>query len=677
MAGGKRKKNPERKGNEKKSDHDSADEQGEQNSNPSTNSTPAKKTKLSLKKQKSSPRKAGKGRKRTTETKSPCRGGATIRFEEDGNEIILDVQGMDVSEFPSDDNATQDSELGEDANNNATLNVSQQSNRERPSDSQSEGEEGEVISPEQIRCTGVNDLLKYAKAKKREGRKEEKCQDPQPSTSNLSSEEMINQAICKTMERMEEIFQARLQSGTFNSGQAGTAMGGQNPGIANLRPEQIQVPLPVLQRGRGNFDKEKEIIDSAGSEITIYNRAIQPEGSNEYNTEINQYNHLRDSTSSEEAIDKSDELIDLNKTNNGITENMNHLHLIGGADRNGGDMTRRESADPSRRGQQQQQPRQYAEEVLPEEIARERADYVVRQAEANKARILEVPGKINELTHPKTFAGNDNENVVDQRLTGQMRVEQLMNGGEEDLHYVVDEKYLVIGNYVEDSLRNKIEKGEYVDFSKLLPRDRTAFEEDTRMELINKDGHTYFVPARNGGTSEITISNFSRWEQAFRVYSNIYTRKFPHRSSQLIQYNHIIYTASLAFHWDNVYLYDKEFRLHMSLYPKRSWAIILQQAWTMRMKDRIIRRDNGFGRPERKNSKKDICWHYNKGRCTYGNSCKFEHKCNTCNKYGHGEHICRRASKGDNNNNKSVDNRNQGNFGGKREDNNRNESTSK
>ena len=86
----------------------------------------------------------------------------------------------------------------------------------------------------------------------------------------------------------------------------------------------------------------------------------------------------------------------------------------------------------------------------------------------------------------------------------------------------VDQDYLVVGNFVEDSVQQRIKRGEYIDFARLLPCDRLAFEEDNRMEIVNRNGKTYFVPAteaESGGS----ISNFSRWQQAFRVFSNIYT----------------------------------------------------------------------------------------------------------------------------------------------------------
>ena len=123
------------------------------------------------------------------------------------------------------------------------------------------------------------------------------------------------------------------------------------------------------------------------------------------------------------------------------------------------------------------------------------------------------------------------------------------------------------------------------------------------------------------------ISSFSRWEQAFRIYSNLLTRVYPGKASELIQYNHIIYTASLSFAWDNVYFYNKEFRMHISKFPQHSWAIILQQAWSMCLKDKV-RQFQDDNRPS-KNVRRggEPCHRFKKGKCTYGSNCKFDHRC--------------------------------------------------
>ena len=190
---------------------------------------------------------------------------------------------------------------------------------------------------------------------------------------------------------------------------------------------------------------------------------------------------------------------------------------------------------------------------------------------------------------------------------------------------------------------------EYIDFAKLLPKDRITKTDDHRLELVYKGGATFFSPVSD---RELTsINGFSKWEQAFRIYSNILTRTYPAKAGELIQYNHVIYTASLIFHSDNVYLYDREFRMHLCKFPNHSWAVILQQAWSMCLKDRIKGSGGGLEDENRTNKKNKIsepCHHYNKGKCTYGINYRYEHRCSIkkCGKFGHGVHICRKRNKG-------------------------------
>ena len=161
-------------------------------------------------------------------------------------------------------------------------------------------------------------------------------------------------------------------------------------------------------------------------------------------------------------------------------------------------------------------------------------------------------------------------------------------------------------------------------------------------------GSTFFVPVADRDSSG-SINSFNCWEQAFRAYSNVYTKFYPERATELIQYNQLIYTASQTFMWNNVYRYDKEFRIHLSNYPQRNWGVILQQAWSVYLKDRITPKfqdqqkspvNGGAGR------KKEICKRFNKGKCTKGYRCQFDHRCLKCGKFGHGEHICRNKTTG-------------------------------
>ena len=205
----------------------------------------------------------------------------------------------------------------------------------------------------------------------------------------------------------------------------------------------------------------------------------------------------------------------------------------------------------------------------------------------------------------------------------------------------VDDNYLVIGNHVDAATKQKICNHEYVDFAKLLPRNRINRDEDHRMELVMKGNSTYFIPVSDREGS--IISSFGKWEQAFRVFSNLYSRFHPSKATELIQYNHVIYTVSTTYVWDNVYTYDKEFRMHISNFPSRSWAVILQQAWSMYLKDRFVTDDHSKFNQNR-NKSKEICKCFNRGKCPNGLSCRYEHRCSVegHGKFGHGAHNCRK-----------------------------------
>ena len=210
----------------------------------------------------------------------------------------------------------------------------------------------------------------------------------------------------------------------------------------------------------------------------------------------------------------------------------------------------------------------------------------------------------------------------------------------------MDEDYVMMGNGVEDGIRNKIINNEYVDFSRLIVKNRIAADDDKRMEIINRNGQTFWQPIqdRDGGGS--TINSFHKWEQAFRVFSRIYTEHYPVKAPELIQYNYIIHSASLSFTWDNVYAYDCDFRMHISRHPSRSWSVILQQAWTMRLCDRNGSGISSVGNGGSRSHNRNVCYKYNRGRCNFGFNCKFDHKCVICSKFGHGAYNCHKAGAG-------------------------------
>ena len=348
------------------------------------------------------------------------------------------------------------------------------------------------------------------------------------------------------------------------------------------------------------------------SEMTIYREAVLPEQPNVFDDiptdctdkelvqvidkEISFHIKKKDSTSSDDQIDTSDELLDVDKFIADCQE----------------DARRSRESHSSRR-----------DDETAHTTIQSQANQVVKEAEASRARMIAMPGK--------------EQMVVDYNI---MQYRQQAT--------IVDESYLVIGNQIDESLCRKIINHEYIDFVKLLNRDRLASHENTHMVLVSRGGSTYFVPVSD---TTGTISNFGRWEQAFRAFSNVYIQAYPARVTELIQYNHLIYTASLSLIWENVYRYDKEFRMHLSNFPHRNWGVILQQAWSIYLKDRIQRNDDKGGGSAEPNyaKKKEICKRFNKRKCTSGYKCNYDHRCLICGKFGHGVHICRNKKATDQN----------------------------
>ena len=79
------------------------------------------------------------------------------------------------------------------------------------------------------------------------------------------------------------------------------------------------------------------------------------------------------------------------------------------------------------------------EQLAPEERVRD----MIQQAEAAKARM---------------FAATGNKQLISASA-------------------IIDEGYVVVGAHLDDQMVAKIKKGEYVDFGKLIPRDRVVEEE--------------------------------------------------------------------------------------------------------------------------------------------------------------------------------------------------------
>ena len=220
-----------------------------------------------------------------------------------------------------------------------------------------------------------------------------------------------------------------------------------------------------------------------------------------------------------------------------------------------------------------------------------------------------------------------------------------------------DDEFFHVTCHIEESLRNKIERGQFVELEKLLPKNRTS--EDTEMKLVFREGKSYFVPVQ-GPTR---INSVRKWEQSFRIYAAIYSQANPSRAAEIWQYVHVINMAASTYIWENVSSYDITFRRLMAQNPGRSWSKIYNQMWNLSMRQVIPRnQQNSFGQQDNRRSsyggggsgpsnannnanqgvrKPKYCWGFNRvGGCKDGNKCKYVDRCSYCDAADPGKQSC-------------------------------------
>ena len=227
-----------------------------------------------------------------------------------------------------------------------------------------------------------------------------------------------------------------------------------------------------------------------------------------------------------------------------------------------------------------------------------------------------------------------------------------------------DDEFFHITCHVDDSMKQKISRGEFIDLERLLPKDKVAGRvtaDDSIFKFGVKEGHPFVTPASE---PTMKISNVKRWEQAFRVYAAIYTEANPSRASEVWQYVYVIHTAASSMPWENVSYYDYTFRQLMASKPWRSWAKTYTQGWNLAMKNNLGGGYSGFSGSSQNHSSNhfqmnrtdkgnhntqdwcdNCCRRFNKNHCSKSHAeCKYDHRCTYCGLFYHGKFNCRKRN---------------------------------
>ena len=221
-----------------------------------------------------------------------------------------------------------------------------------------------------------------------------------------------------------------------------------------------------------------------------------------------------------------------------------------------------------------------------------------------------------------------------------------------------DDHFFHLTCHVDPNLVSKVERGEFVELEKLLPRPKGGnLEDGHKTELIFREGKPVIVPHVDKSRA---ITGIQKWNQAFHIYAAIYFQANPGRSSEIWQYVHVMNTAAYNHAWSQVAEYDFAFRQMMASNPKCSWARIYAQMWNIcfsagnnrgsmghssNFTNHVNSSRQAVGQKSasvaaQATQKPTYCWKFNKGKCKFGSDYKFVNRFSLCDLADHGLNKC-------------------------------------
>ena len=202
---------------------------------------------------------------------------------------------------------------------------------------------------------------------------------------------------------------------------------------------------------------------------------------------------------------------------------------------------------------------------------------------------------------------------------------------------------------LDKALEDKIFRGEYVDFSLLLPE--TLYQTQTpALQLHREDS----PPGYLGSLLTVVkrkkpvVDSFQKWLDAFMAYMLVIVTAYPNRVGELIKYQQIISRAVTKFKGLAWYTYDEHFRCSAARDLTIAWDRIDIELWTVTFtgtaKPHCSICSSPYHQsddcPHQEPSKKPrrsalICFDFNKPSGCQRHTCHLPHNCRRCGSSSH------------------------------------------
>ena len=137
---------------------------------------------------------------------------------------------------------------------------------------------------------------------------------------------------------------------------------------------------------------------------------------------------------------------------------------------------------------------------------------------------------------------------------------------------------------LEKSLEDKILRGEYVDFTLLLP-DSIAHpppqSPSVQLQVEDSAPGSFTAPVTMVRRKKPVIDNFHKWLDAYTSYMLVIVAAFPRRALELVKYQQIISKAVSQFKGLAWLAYDEQFRRRAAYDLTLSWDVVDMELWTI------------------------------------------------------------------------------------------------
>ena len=201
---------------------------------------------------------------------------------------------------------------------------------------------------------------------------------------------------------------------------------------------------------------------------------------------------------------------------------------------------------------------------------------------------------------------------------------------------------------LDKSLTDKILRGEYIDFTMLLPDSLTRPQTpDIQLRLDDS------VPGSSAPLTMVrkrkpVIDTFHKWLDAYTAYMLVIVESYPRRSLELLKYQQIISRAATKFKGLAFLSYDEQFRRRAAYDLTLNWDQVDLELWTVTFsglaKPHCLvcsspyhsQSDCPSADPSRPQPKSGpVCFRFNRSSGCASSPCPFPHVCRRCRSSAH------------------------------------------